>query len=128
MQKNISGTLLSFNTMPNFLKPMIKKISKNNFKEQVIGNKNLSLVKFKTEWSGACQIIHPMYEELSKSYEGQVDFFCIDADTEKELYRQLGVNEIPTILFIKSGEMIDHAVGLVSKNILIAKIENALSN
>jgi thioredoxin 1 len=107
---------------------MIKKISKNNFKEQVIGNKNLSLVKFKTEWSGACQIIHPMYEELSKSYEGQADFFCIDADTEKELYRQLGVNEIPTILFIKSGEMIDHAVGLVSKNILIAKIENALSN
>jgi thioredoxin 1 len=41
--------------------------------------------------------------------------------------RDYGVMEIPTILFFRDGEIIDHLAGLAPKNVMIAKIENALS-
>ena len=102
-------------------------LSKTNFHSALEQTKKLSLVQFKTEWSGACQIIDPIYRELAKSYKGQVDFFTIDAEEEKELHNQYMIMELPTILFFRSGKVIDYVVGLTSKNKLIAKIENALA-
>lgn len=106
---------------------MLTTLSKTNFQSEIRGTKNLSLVQFKTEWSGACQIIDPVYRELAKSYNAQVNFFTVDAEKEKDLHREFGIRELPTILFFKSGQLIDHVIGLTSKNRLIAKIENALS-
>ena len=107
---------------------MPRPLSIENFKAEIMRTKNLSIVQFKTEWSGACQIIDPIYKDLAKTYKGQVDFFSVDVDQEKELYMQYQVKELPTFLFFKSDELVDHVVGLVSKNKLIAKIENALAS
>ena len=106
---------------------MPTSLSKKNFKAEIMKAKTLSVVQFKTEWSGACQIIDPIYNDLAKTYKGQAEFFCVDIDHEKELYTQYGIKELPTILFFKNEEIIDHSIGLISKNKLIAKIENALS-
>lgn len=95
---------------------------------EIMKAKNLSVVQFKTEWSGTCQIIDPIYKGLAKTYKGQVNFFSVDIDREKELYSQYNIKEVPTFLFFKCDELIDQASGLVSKNKLIAKIENALSS
>ncbi len=103
-------------------------ISKNEFRKNVINSLGLSLVQFKLEWSGACQIISPIYEELATSYNGQVNFFTVDVEKEKGLDEEYGVMELPTILFFKSGKVIDHVTGLTPKNVMIRKIENALSN
>ncbi len=106
---------------------MKKEVSAENFKKEVIENPILSLVKFKTRWSGACQIIKPVYDELAKTYQGVVQFFSVDIEKEKTLHVEFGVTELPTILFFKGGQLIDHVVGLTPRNILVTKIENALS-
>src|SRR5574339_124520 len=106
---------------------MSRKRTKQNFKKEVIESQGLSLVKFNIEWSGACQIISPIYEELSRSYTGMVNFFTIDVEKETGIDQEYGVLEIPTILFFKRGKIVDHVSGLVPKNVVITKIENALS-
>jgi thioredoxin 1 len=106
---------------------MSRTITKTIFKEEVLENVHLSLVQFKTEWSGTCQIIAPAYEDLARTYIGVADFFSIDVEQEKGMDKEFGVLEFPTILFFKNGELIDHAIGLVPKSILRKKIENALS-
>jgi thioredoxin 1 len=103
-------------------------ISKKEFRKEVIGSQDLSLVQFMLEWSGACQIISPIYEELATSYKGQANFFTIDVEKVTGLDDEFGVMELPTILFFKSGKVIDHVTGLAPKNVMISKIENALSN
>lgn len=108
-------------------KTMGKEVSAFNFKKEVIENAVLSLVKFKTRWSGACQMLKPVYNELARTYKGIAQFFYVDAEKEKTLHDQYGITELPTILFFKGGGLVDHAVGLTSKNTLIAKIKNALS-
>jgi thioredoxin-like negative regulator of GroEL len=56
-----------------------------------------------------------------------VNFFTIDVEKESGIDKEYGVMEIPTILFFKRGQIIDHVSGLVPKNVVISKIENALS-
>ena len=107
---------------------MNRMISKEDFKKEVLDSISLSLVQFKKEWNGACQIISPMYEELANSYLGQAKFFTIDVEKEAGIDNEYGVMEIPTILFFKGGKVIDHVKGLTPKNIVISKIENALSS
>jgi thioredoxin 1 len=108
-------------------KKMNRAISKMDFQKEVLEGVNLSLVHFKTEWSGACQIITPMFEELAYSYEGQAKFFTVDVEREKGIDDDYGIIELPTILFFKSGRVIDHLKGLAPKNVMISKIENALT-
>lgn len=106
---------------------MSRRITKDEFRKEVMTSTQLSLVKFKTDWSGTCQIIEPIYNDLSDSYKGVVNFFTMDVETEKGIETEYNIMELPTILFFRSGKIIDHAVGLTSRNILISKIENAIA-
>lgn len=106
---------------------MITQVSGIEFQELVLSSKLLSLVKFRAEWSGACHIISPLYNELSADYYGVVNFFTVDVEMDGELDKEYGVLEIPTILFFKNGKVIDHIKGLTSKNVLAKKIEQALT-
>jgi thioredoxin len=106
---------------------MYKAIGRKEFTTQVVDSITLSLVQFKTEWNGACQIVSMIYEDLAKAYKGTANFFTVDVEEEVHLGKEYGINEVPTILFFKSGKVVDYATGLVPKNVLISKIENALS-
>lgn len=106
---------------------MTKKVSVKNFKSEVIKSSKLSLVQFKTEWNGACQIISPLYESLAKQYNGNVNFFTVDVDENKILEHEQGITDIPTILFFKAGAVVDYLVGLAPRNEIVSKIEKALS-
>ena len=106
---------------------MNKAIGKKEFKSHVVENINLSLVQFKTEWNGACQIVSMIYDDLANAYRGAANFFTVDVEEEVHLGKEYGIIEIPTILFFKSGKVIDYATGLTPKNVLISKIENALA-
>ena len=107
---------------------MKKELTKADFERLVINRTHLSIVKFKAEWSGACQIIFPIYEDLAHTYQSKADFFIVDVDKEQNIHAQYGLLELPAILFFKNGKLIDHVIGLTSKSHLIAKIEKALNN
>lgn len=102
-------------------------VTQAEFRQLVIESGQLSIVKFKTDWSGSCQIIAPVYEELADAYKGKAVFYTVDVEAEKGLHDEYGVMELPTILFFSDGEIIDHIRGLVSKSTMISKIENALT-
>lgn len=117
---------LALNSMPNILL-MHKEITVELFDREVIKSKILTLVQFKTEWSGPCQILEPVYKDLSEAYRGVANFYTVDIEKEQGLDKKYGVMEIPTVLLFINGSVVDHAVGLFSRNMLVAKIENALT-
>jgi len=100
---------------------------KKSFTEQVLIQQGIMLVKFYADWSGPCQMMAPIYKELSMNYSSSVSFFTIDVEKTPMLKEELGVIELPTILFYKNGVVIDFVNGMISKNGLIAKIENAIT-
>jgi thioredoxin 1 len=113
---------------PRKLKTKNMMINKSNFKKHVIENTDLTLVQFKTEWNGACQIVSMIYDDLARSYKGSANFYTVDVEEENGLNNEYGISELPTILFFKAGKVIDHIVGLTPKDVLKNKIDNALIN
>lgn len=106
---------------------MLKIISRENFKKEVIGNTGLSVAQFKTEWRGVWHIIEPVYNDLVHAYSNVANFYTVDVDEEPGLDQEYGVMEIPTILFFKSGKIVDYSIGLTSKSELTKKIDKALT-
>lgn len=106
---------------------MYKLLTAKMFKTKIEGNENLTIVKFKADWSGACQIISPVYEELSETYKNRAGFYCIEVEKNKTISKQYGIVELPTILFFRQGQVVDHSVGLVPKDVLIKKIEDCIN-
>lgn len=105
---------------------MSRELREKDFTEKIIDSHGLAIVQFKIEWNGGCQIIAPIYEELSRLYAASVSFYTIDTDEEKRIAETYRIIELPTILFFKNGVLIDHVTGLTPKHVLIEKIEEAI--
>lgn len=102
-------------------------VTQNNFKEQVMQQRGLSIVQFFAEWSGTCQMMMPVYDELSNSYSSRANFYSVNVDEEPALKKQYGIMELPTVLFFHNGNLVDAVTGVVSKNAFIAKLENTVT-
>lgn len=107
---------------------MNRMLKGESFTSEVIKANGLAVVQFKAEWNGWCQVIAPIYEELSKKYSAKAKFFTIDIDEESSIAREYRIADLPTILIFDSGELIDHATGLTAKNVIVAKIEDAIAH
>lgn len=103
---------------------IIKELS--DFENQIISSSGLRLVRFCAEWSGPCQIMEPIYMEISRIYKNEAVFYKVDIDKSPLLKIKYGIIQLPTFLFYKNGVYIDFIEGLISREALIEKIENAI--
>ena len=63
------------------------------------------LIDFWATWCGPCKKIAPDVEALAEEYKDQVIIGKCDVDDNDELTGKFGVRNIPTVLFIKDGEV-----------------------
>ncbi len=97
-----------------------------NFDELVINSDKPVMVDFWAEWCGPCRVVGPLVDELHTEYEGKAVVGKVNVDSSSEVSAKFGVRSIPTILFIKNGEVVDKVVGSVPKATLAAKLDAIL--
>lgn len=103
---------------------MEKIVTSQNF--EALQAEGLPLVlDFSATWCGPCKKIAPIIEELAGEYEGKVNIGKCDVDDNEELASQFGIRNVPTVLFIKDGKVVDRHVGAAAKSVFVEKI-NAL--
>lgn len=104
---------------------MALAITNENFQE-VMGSEMPVVIDFWAEWCGPCRMIAPIVDELAAEYEGRVLVAKCDVEECEEAVAKFGVRNIPTVVFVKGGEVVDKNVGAASKDALKAKIEKML--
>lgn len=104
---------------------MALTITKENFDEIVAAGLPV-VVDFWAEWCGPCRNIAPIIEELAAEYEGRVAIGKCDVEDNDDIVAKYGVRNIPTVIFLKGGELVDKQVGAASKDAFKAKIEKLL--
>ena len=104
---------------------MALEITDNNFKEILAEGKPV-VIDFWAPWCGPCKMVGPIIEELAGEYEGKALIGKCDVDENADIPAQFGVRNIPTVLFIKNGEVVDKQVGATTKSALQAKVEALL--
>ncbi len=100
-------------------------ITNENFKGYAEGDKPL-MIDFWATWCGPCRQMLPIVEELANEYDGKIVVGKCNVDEADDIAMQFGIRSIPTILFIKNGEVVDKSVGAVPKAKLVEKIENVI--
>ncbi|MEA5018105.1 MAG: thioredoxin [Erysipelotrichaceae bacterium] len=100
---------------------MTLKVTKENFKQEVINADKPVLVDFYATWCGPCKMLSPVIEQIS-SERSDVKVVKIDVDEQVELARQFGIMSIPTIMVIKDGKVASTTLGFKSKEAILAML------
>ena len=104
---------------------MKKVITSQNFDELVNGELPV-VIDFNATWCGPCRKIAPIIDELAEEYEGRVVIGACDVDENDEVTAKFGIRNIPTIVFLKNGQVVDKVVGAAPKSTFQEKIEAIL--
>ena len=104
---------------------MALAISKENFQELLQSGQPV-VIDFWAEWCGPCRMMSPIVDELAAEFEGKVVIGKCDVEQNDDITMKYGVRNIPTIIFLKGGELVNKHVGACSKDALKAKIEKLL--
>jgi thioredoxin 1 len=97
-----------------------------NFQDSAIDTGGVTVIDFWAEWCGPCRMVAPVIEELAKDYDGKALIGKLDVDSNPGVSMKYGVRSIPTILFMKGGEVVDKHVGTATKQLLSSKIDALL--
>ncbi len=87
--------------------------------------KGLTIVDFWAPWCGPCRMQTPILERLAPKVAGKARIGKVNVDEEQAIAIQYNVRNIPTLLLIKDGQVIQQMVGLQQEAKLQQLIENA---
>jgi thioredoxin 1 len=105
---------------------MALELTDANFEELVMKSDKPVLVDFWAVWCGPCRMVGPVVDEIHNEYEGKAIVGKVDVDNNPEIASKFGIRNIPTILFMKNGEIVDKQVGAVQKATLAEKLDAML--
>ncbi len=92
--------------------------------EATAAEADLQVIDFYATWCGPCKQLAPIIEKMEKKYAGKIAFSRVDVDAEPQLAEQYNITAMPTLVFVKGGEVIDVAVGLMSEAELDTKLQD----
>ena len=84
------------------------------------------VLDFSATWCGPCKQLAPIIDELSKEYEGRIAVGKCDIEEADDLTAEYGIRNVPTVIFIKDGQVVDKFVGSKSKGDVQAQFEALL--
>ena len=97
------------------------------FDEEVLNSSKPVFVDFWAEWCGPCRAVSPAVEEVSKEYEGKVDFAKVNVDDNNELATRYNIFSIPTLAIFQNGKIIAQQAGAVSKDKIKSYIDSNIT-
>lgn len=87
------------------------QITSAEFEQTITGN-DIVFVDFWATWCGPCRAFGPIYEEASDRPENKgIVFAKVDIDQNQDLAAAAGIQAVPTLMIVKSGQVVFQQAG-----------------
>lgn len=94
------------------------EVNDNNFQQEVLESKGLTLVHFMATWAGPCKMLKPILELISEEYAGRLLIYELNRDASPNIYSQYKIRIVPTLLLFKGGEVVKKIEGLQQESLI----------
>ena len=84
------------------------------------------LVDLWAPWCGPCRMVSPALAQLAGEMAGRLKLVKVNVDQAPKLQQRLGVQAIPTLMVLRTGQMIARQAGAAPAPALRAWLEQAL--
>jgi thioredoxin 1 len=101
-------------------------ITRSNFETEVMKSTIPVVADFWAEWCGPCRMIGPVLKELAQVYKDKIKVVKINVDQEPDLAAKFNIQSIPTLLFVKNGQVVKQQIGAVPRQLLEKIIKELL--
>lgn len=103
---------------------MAIELTQSNFDSEVANG--VALVDFWAPWCNPCKMLSPIIDKLATEYEGKAKICKVNSDEESELSAKFGIRSIPTLFFMKDGEIKDQITGVQPEQVIRQKLDALL--
>lgn len=87
-----------------------------------------AVIDFYATWCGPCRMVAPILKDLAKEYGDSIVVYKIDTDKERELSGAMGIQSLPTIVFIPKTGQPQVIIGAADKATFKRAIDEVLLN
>lgn len=87
-----------------------------------------TVIKFSAAWCGPCRLMKPIFEKVTKKFEGQegIEFkeISLDDDDDGEVAEKYGIRNLPTFIIQNNGNEYSRHTGAINEEGLTNWIKN----
>ena len=73
------------------------------------------IILFETSWCGTCHLMNRILVQLACDFKHKIHFFRMDIETNKAVPKRFHILEIPSLLMICNGQVIQKIEGIISR-------------
>lgn len=97
-------------------------ITNENFDQEVLHSDKPVLLDFWASWCGPCQMIAPVIEQISEEVS-DAKIGKVNVDEQPELAQQFQIMNIPTLVVMKNGKLVNKAIGIAGKDEILEMLK-----